>query len=320
MKKSKKKKNKLDKGIIIGSFVLVIVVLLFVSVCVDMISIYGSNQPVFAIFDKEKNVYKGLFYNTYICPAYSAPKVKPKWSNYKCREVTFTKNNLIVVDSNNSEKITKEKIINEDLDNEYYVFYYGLSKATINLNGEKWDLIDAIYNKVISFDEIYKRIYNSETFKDGGSTFYSDGFIKYNKNGTIKEQKVGSYKILQCNTINGNKDVYIGDLNMKFKSNFCKNKNFIRTYRIVSIEESNDEEFVYLTLRAFQEEEVETVKVKKEIVKDVVEDKYYEFKFEFIDDKKVENNIKSIFENSNLIKVLETSKEGLDQRNDSLDR
>ena len=36
--------------------------------------------------------------------------------------------------------------------------------------------------------------------------------------------------------------------------------------------------------------------------------------------KKVEDNIKSIFENSELVKVFETTKEGLDQRNDLLDR
>ena len=38
-------------------------------------------------------------------------KIKNKLSNYKCRPVTFTKNNFIVVDSNNSDKITKERIV-----------------------------------------------------------------------------------------------------------------------------------------------------------------------------------------------------------------
>ena len=89
---------------------------------------------------------------------------------------------------------------------------------------------------------------------------------------------------------------------------------------MLDVEESNDEELVYLTLRAFQEEEVETVKVKKEIVKNIKEDHTYEFKFNYIEDKKIEDNIKSIFENSELVKVFETTKEGLDQRNDLLDR
>lgn len=319
MAKSKKKK-KIDKGLVIGISILIIVVLLFISVCVDMVSIYGTNKPVFAVFDKEKNMYRGLFYNTYICPAYSAPKIKNKLSNYKCRPVTFTKENFIVVESDNSNKITKKRIVNEDLEDEFYVFYSGLKKATININGEKYDLIDAIYNKVISLDEIYKRINMVESYDDGGTTIYSDGFIKYNKSGTIKEQKVGSYNIIQCNTLFGNKDVYIGDSNMKFENSFCKMQNFVRTYKVLNIEDSNDEEFVYLTLRTFQEEEVETVKVKKEIVKDIKEDHTYEFKFNYIEDKKVEDNIKSIFENSELVKVFETTKEGLDQRNDLLDR
>ena len=228
MTKSKKKK-KIDKGLVIGIGILIIVVLLFISVCVDMVSIYGTNKPVFAVFDKEKNMYRGLFYNTYICPAYSAPKIKNKLSNYKCRPVTFTKDNFIVVESDNSNKITKKRIVNEDLEDEFYVFYSGLKKATININGEKYDLIDAIYNKVIGLDEIYKRINMVESYDDGGTTIYSDGFIKYNKSGTIKEQKVGSYNIIQCNTLNGNKDVYIGDSNMKFENSFCKMQNFVRT-------------------------------------------------------------------------------------------
>lgn len=319
MAKSKKKK-KFDKGLVIGIGILIVVVLLFISVCVDMVSIYGTNKPVFAVFDKDKNMYRGLFYNTYICPAYSAPKIKNKLSNYKCRPVTFTKNNFIVVESDYSDKITKKRIVNEDQEDEFYVFYSGLKKATININGEKYDLIDAIYNKVISLEEIYKRINVVDTYDDGGTTIYSDGFIKYNKSGTIKEQKVGSYNIIQCNTLIGNKDIYIGDSNLKLKEKFCRMQNFVRTYKVLNIEESNDEELVYLTLRSFQEEEVETVKVKKELVKDVKEDHTYEFKFNYIEDKKIEDNIKSIFENSELVKVLETTKEGLDQRNDLLDR
>ncbi len=315
-----KKKKKFDKGLVIGISILVVVVLLFISVCFDMISIYGVNKPVFAVFDKDKNMYRGLFYNTYICPAYSAPKIKNKLSNYKCRPVTFTKNNFIVVDSNNSDKITKERIVNEDLEDEFYTFYYGLNKATININGEKYDLIDAIYNKVISLDDIYKRIHLVDSYDDGGTSIYSDGYIKYNKNGTIKEQKVGSYKIIQCNTLSGNKDVYIGDLNMEYKNSFCLNQNFVRTYKVLNIEDSNDEEYVYLTLRSFQEEEVETVKVEKKIVSTVEEDKSYEFKFRYENDEDLKDDIKSIFENSKLIKVYLTDKEGLDQRNDLLVR
>ena len=179
MTKSKKKK-KIDKGLVIGISILIIV-LLFISVCVDMVSIYGTNKPVFAIFDKEKNMYRGLFYNTYICPAYSSPKVKNKLSNYKCRPVTFTKDNFIVVESDNSKKITKKRIVNEDLEDEFYVFYSGLKKATINIDGEKYDLIDAIYNKVIGLDEIYKRINMVESYDDGGTTIYSDGEWNYKR-------------------------------------------------------------------------------------------------------------------------------------------
>ena len=159
-----------------------------------------------------------------------------------------------------------------------------------------------------------------DSYDDGGTSIYSDGYIKYNKNGTIKDQKVGSYKIIQCNTLSGNKDVYIGDLNMEYKNSFCLNQNFVRTYKVLNIEDSNDEEYVYLTLRSFQEEEVETVKIEKKFVSTVEEDKSYEFKFRYENDEELKDNIKSIFENSKLVKVYLTDKEGLDQRNDLLVR
>ena len=107
---------------------------------------------------------------------------------------------------------------------------------------------------------------------------------------------------------------------MEYKNSFCLNQNFVRTYKVLNIEESNDEEYVYLTLKTFQEEEVETVKIEKKIVSAVEEDKSYEFKFRYDNDEDLEDNIKSIFENSKLVKVYLTTKEGLDQRNDLLVR
>ena len=107
---------------------------------------------------------------------------------------------------------------------------------------------------------------------------------------------------------------------MEYKNSFCLNQNFVRTYKVLNIEDSNDEEYVYLTLRSFQEEEVETVKIEKKFVSTVEEDKSYEFKFRYENDEELKDNIKSIFENSKLVKVYLTDKEGLDQRNDLLVR
>lgn len=89
------------------------------------------------------------------------------------------------------------------------------------------------------------------------------------------------------------------------------------TYQILNIAESNDEDYLYLTLRKFQAEEVETVRVKKKLAKDVKSDKSYEFTFQYKVGT-VEENIKSIFQNAELISIVETDKKGMDQRQDSI--
>ena len=92
---------------------------------------------------------------------------------------------------------------------------------------------------------------------------------------------------------------------------------WVATYQILNIAESNDEDYLYLTLRKFQAEEVETVRVKKKLAKDVKSDKSYEFTFQYKVGT-VEENIKSIFQNAELISIVETDKKGMDQRQDSI--
>ena len=89
------------------------------------------------------------------------------------------------------------------------------------------------------------------------------------------------------------------------------------TYQILNIAESNDEDYLYLTLRKYQAEEVETVKVKKKLAKNVKSNKSYEFTFQYKVGT-VEENIKSIFQNAELISIVETDKKGMDQRQDSI--
>ena len=58
-------------------------------------------------------------------------------------------------------------------------------------------------------DSINSLINNMElidTYKDGGTKLY--------KNDTIS--------IIKCNTIDGNKDIYIGDINLEYQENYCK--------------------------------------------------------------------------------------------------
>ena len=109
---------------------------------------------------------------------------------------------------------------------------------------------------------------------------------------------------------------------MEYQESFCKNpdsslKTFTKTYGVLNVTWSNSDEFIYLTLRQFQFEEVETVKVKKSLNYDIVAGKNYEFTFEYtIED--IDDNIKSIFNNTNLVSIIETNKTGLDQVQDPI--
>ena len=91
---------------------------------------------------------------------------------------------------------------------------------------------------------------------------------------------------------------------------------FIRTYNILNIANSNDKKYLYLTIRQFQDEEVQTVKVEKSLCPSIEVGKNYEFFLKT--HKKIEDNILSIFNNSTIISIKETNKIGLEQIQDSI--
>lgn len=93
-------------------------------------------------------------------------------------------------------------------------------------------------------------------------------------------------------------------------------KTFIRTYKILNIAESNNQDYLYLTIRQFQDEEVQTIKVKRNLCPQIQEEKNYEFTIK--PNKKIEDNILSIFNNSTIISIKETDKTGLNQIQDSI--
>lgn len=70
---------------------------------------------------------------------------------------------------------------------------------------------------------------------------------------------------------------------------------------------------MYLTLRQYQCEEIVTVKVRRELCPDITANNNYEFTFE---SKMVEEEIDSIFSNTNLIQITLTDKQGMDQIQD----
>jgi len=95
-----------------------------------------------------------------------------------------------------------------------------------------------------------------------------------------------------------------------------ENKYFVRTYHILDIADSHDGEHLYLTIRKYQAEEIETIKVSKKLINHIQEDKSYEFTFQYKNKDFDDTNIMSILANATIISIVETDKLGMDQRQD----
>lgn len=138
----------------------------------------------------------------------------------------------------------------------------------------------------------------------------------------LKDKKVYTYDFritknvyvnsADLNKIKGNKYYY----DHKEDDDY-NNYNFTKTYEVLNIVPSNSEEYLYLTLRQFQGEEVETVKVLKSLASTVEINKNYEFTFS-ARGIEPDEDIEDIFKKCNLLSIKSTDKVGLDQVQDSV--
>lgn len=94
-----------------------------------------------------------------------------------------------------------------------------------------------------------------------------------------------------------------------------KGNQFIRTYNIENVEECNNEAYIYVTVRQFQRDEIQTVKVERKLCPEVRKNKAYEFELVVTDETMVEEDpsIETIFRCCKVIEITETDKLGTDQ-------
>lgn len=90
------------------------------------------------------------------------------------------------------------------------------------------------------------------------------------------------------------------------------NHKFTRTYNINHIADSHDYDYIYITIREFQGEEIETVRVERSTFENIKVGDNWEITFK-ITSNEIEDNMKSIFKNSVIEKAVKTDKEGLEQ-------
>ncbi len=118
------------------------------------------------------------------------------------------------IESNNCS----EQLTNYYNNNSQTIFLYCLDRVNLYDDNSSILLKDYILQKGISIDEtmreITSKLVNVESLWDGGTKIYQDkGKKKYTNNGI---------SVIICNTVDGNKDVYIGPQEMEYNEKFCK--------------------------------------------------------------------------------------------------
>lgn len=196
--------------------ILYIVLLIGLLIVIDFVSIYTKGEPLFFIDTEETSAnkkYVGILYDTYDCLIYSVPQVRFKWTKYNCDESKMEKSFKVSIEKSNNEDLIKAGTIS-DKKNNYSIYYYGLSRAIININNHNYDFYEAISENKIGLEVVLADLTIAAKVWDGGTIIYRDG-------GTRK-YAVSTYTILKCNTLDGNNDLYIGDENMEYEDDFCK--------------------------------------------------------------------------------------------------
>ena len=117
---------------------------------------------------------------------------------------------LKVSSENNDKNINFKEYLK--FDNRTIYLAENVSELFIVENKNQTSLKKYIINSTESVDKSIENITNllnkQSILKDGGTIIFKNK----DKNMTL----------IKCNTIDGNKDIYIGDYNLNFKSNMCK--------------------------------------------------------------------------------------------------
>lgn len=110
-----------------------------------------------------------------------------------------------------SASCAKEPVLYKT-ENDYSIYTYCLDSIKITYR----ELSKELKDLDIAFNKILLSLLDNETFKPNDVLQYDDGG---SNSFTNKE-----FTILACNTLNGNKNVYVGPAKFSIKNNFCSNK------------------------------------------------------------------------------------------------
>lgn len=117
---------------------------------------------------------------------------------------------IVTLDSVKEDKISFNKYLTKE--NRTIYFENNIKELYIFDHQSRWTFKYYVTNTNQSLENSIKSVTDllekEANLKDGGTAIYKDK----DKNMTV----------IACNTLNGNKDVYIGDYQLSFKDNMCK--------------------------------------------------------------------------------------------------
>ena len=216
---------------------------------------------------------------------------------YSKNDKNNQESNAVIFQASKINNCKNTKVYAEMTD--YQIISYCLDNIKIN-DGSSKDIVDYLSNNNILkvVDSWNKKVLN-------------------NNNGTLYYN--GDYKIVKCN-LDNNKNLYVGTDDMTVDDLCVKNSEktaFKRTYQILNITDSDNEEYWFLTLKEYQVDEVITVKVKKEINPNLKEKKSYIFEFEF-NGNCITDELKWILGHTYIVSIKPTDKIGMDATRDEV--
>lgn len=216
---------------------------------------------------------------------------------YSKNDKNNQESNAVIFQASKINNCKNTKVYAEMTD--YQIISYCLDNIKIN-DGSSKDIVDYLSNNNILkvVDSWNKKVLNN-----------NNGTLYYNSD----------YKIVKCN-LDNNKNLYVGTDDMTVDDLCVKNSEktaFKRTYQILNITDSDNEEYWFLTLKEYQVDEVVTVKVKKEINPNLKEKKSYIFEFEF-NGNCITDELKWILGNTYIVSIKPTDKIGMDATRDEV--
>ena len=180
-----------------------------------------------------------------------------------------------------------------------------LSDIKVKVKNKNLSLQEAIEEDLIQMEEIIDKMPISEAIPSISSVIYK----------AEENKDISNLSIIKCNTQTGNQDYYIGNKDMKYENGFCdRDCTFTRTFHILNVERNKDPNYYNVTLMQYQGNEIENVKIKKDLNPKYKMNAAYEFTFIKDElDLLTDDSMKNIFEAFHVMKVEETDKEGIHQ-------